>query len=383
MATTFLEPGGDATFNAALTTAGGFWLSTVTPTPTVVSDIVNGTHLRSLRVAPSGGSLTTPGSVMAGSGGRWSVYIYINILPGATASIINIQNSGSANVSRIRITNAGVIQLWEASAQIGSNGPTLSVGTWYRISYASTVTSTVVNRFEVFVSGVSAISVTNATITSTAPDRFAWGNNSTDATLDMRFSDFYIDNSTSLIDPGNIWVTAKRPNANGTANNFSTQIGAGGSGYGTGHSPQVNERTLSTTNGWSMIGAGSAVTEEYNVENNSTGDIYVNPATVIDFIGWAYTSALVGETVQVVLNGVNNAKAITSTNTMYTVAAATAGYPAGTGTDIGIITDTSLTTVSLFECGIMVAFIPDTNTIQNYAPYIHVRDGMSRNERAT
>ncbi|WP_323162301.1 hypothetical protein, partial [Pseudomonas fluorescens] len=80
-----------------------------------------------------------------------------------------------------------------------------------------------------------------------------------------------VDDSSALTDPGNIWVAAKRPNANGTTNGFTTQIGSGGSGYGSGHSPQVNERALSTTNGWSMVGAGAAVTEEYNIESKSTG----------------------------------------------------------------------------------------------------------------
>ena len=61
---------------------------------------------------------------------------------------------------------------------------------------------------------------------------------------------------TSL-DPGAILVTAKRPFTNGTTEDgFTTQIGASGSGYGSGHTPQVNERPLSQTNGWSVIGAG-------------------------------------------------------------------------------------------------------------------------------
>ncbi len=174
----------------------------------------------------------------------------------------------------------------------------------------------------------------------------------------MRLSDIYIDSSNSLTDTGDVWVTAKRPNANGTTNGFSTQIGAGGSGYGTGHSPQVNERALSNTNGWSMIGAGSAVTEEYNIENKSTGDIDISSATIVDWLGWADMKSLAGETVQVILDGVNTAQAITSSETLYFKVKGSATYPSGTGADIGITTDTSLTTVSLYECGVVVAYIP-------------------------
>jgi hypothetical protein len=171
-------------------------------------------------------------------------------------------------------------------------------------------------------------------------------------------SDFYIDNSSSLTDTGNIWVTAKRPVANGTTNGFSTQIGSGGSGYGTGHSPQVNERPLSTTNGWSMVGAGSAVTEEYNIEGKSVGDIDISTATIIDWLGWVSIKALAGETGNVIIDGASVAQAITTTATLYTKIKGSATYPAGTGADIGFQTTTALTTVSLYECGVIVAYIP-------------------------
>ncbi len=206
--------------------------------------------------------------------------------------------------------------------------------------------------------GVSNISITNATLNSTGSIQIRIGNSNVDATMDYRTSDHYIDNDSSLTDTGDVWVTAKRPVSNGAANNFTTQIGSGGSGYGTGHSPQVNERPLSTTNGWSMVGAGSAVTEEYNVESQTTGDINIRNSYIVDYVGWAYMSSLVSETVQMIVNGVSTAQAITSTNTMYTKVAGSTTYPAGTGTDIGVTTDTSLTTVSLFETGIMVAYIP-------------------------
>src|SRR6185436_9856514 len=128
----------------------------------------------------------------------------------------------------------------------------------------------------------------------------------------LRSSDHYVDSSASLTDTGNIWVTAKRPNANGTTNGFTTQIGSGGSGYGTGHSPQVNERVLSTTNGWSMVGAGSAVTEEYNIESAAAGDIDISSANYVDVMGWVYASSLVNETASIIVNGVSSNISLTS-----------------------------------------------------------------------
>ena len=113
-----------------------------------------------------------------------------------------------------------------------------------------------------------------------------------------------------------------------------------------------------------MVGAGAAVTEQYSIESISTGDINLVGATIVDLVGWAYMSSLVAETVQIVIDGVNFSQAITSTDTMYTKVARQSTYPNG-GEDIGIITDTSLTTVSLFECGIMVAYIPAATASTN------------------
>lgn len=382
MATTFLEPGGDATFNANVASLGGLWRSSFSTT--LATDFVHGSHQKSVKIKSSDVvGVEPPANTIANSGTRMSVYLYIVALPTGTKDTILDVQTDAADSFNIYITSTGVLQLWNnATTQIGKDGAALSAGRWYRICLAYTITNGSVNRFELFVNGVPSISVTNATITNATATRPIFFGLSSDAAFDFRLSDFYFDNSSSLKDTGDVWVTAKRPFTNGTTNGFTTQIGAGGSGYGSGHTPQVNERPASTTNGWSMVGAGAAVVEEYNVEGNSAGDIYVNKAKVIDLVGWVYTSSLVGETINIILNGVNFSQAITSTNTVYQKVAGYAGYLAGSGADIGIQTDTSLTTVSLFECGVLVAFIPDTNTFGNYAPYL--RSGnMSRSERAT
>lgn len=359
MATTFLEPGGDAIFGAASGT-NTFW---TLGTGTLETDFVHGTHVKSLGFTSNTINTLTKNTLLADTGARISFYFYLNVLPSATASIVIIESSTGIPRVNIRLTTSGVIQLWNAStAQIGTNGATLSTGAWNRISLAYTVTSTTVNRFELFVNGTSSISITNATIGGTGTSRFLIGNNEGNSTLDTRFSDIYVDNLSTLTDPGNIWVTAKRPFSNGTTNGFTTQIGAGGSGYGTGHAPQVNERPLSTTNGWSMIGAGSAIPEEYNIEGQSVGDITTVGGTIVDYLGWASASSLAGETASIIVNNVTSNISLTSTNTLFTQVASSTSYPAGTGTDIGIITSTALTTVSLYECGVLVAFIPGTGS---------------------
>lgn len=360
MSMKFAEPGGDSDF--AVTTTNGFWGFSGSSNAAVATDFVHGGHVKSIKYQLGGyGSwVATPVATISDTGGRVSVYVYFNALPNATTRFMGLaQSNDSTTIINVALTTGGVLRLLNGpSTQIGTDGPTLSTGQWYRISLAWTITSTSVNRAELFVDGVSAISVTNATLTNVTSSIIMFGNNAGNATMDMRSSDHYVDDSTALTDPGNIWVTAKRPNANGTTNGFTTQIGSGGSGYGSGHSPQVNERALSITNGWSMIGAGSAVTEEYNIEGKATGDIDISATTIVDWLGWVSIKSLVGETVQVILDGANVAQAITSTITMYKKIKGSSTYPLGTGADIGVTTDTSLTTVSLIECGVIVAYIP-------------------------
>lgn len=277
-------------------------------------------------------------------------------MPAATTNLARFIDAADTNVDfRLRITSAGVLQWWDVLAQKGSDGGTLSTGVWYRISVAYTITSSTVNRFEVWVDGVSSISITNASVFNALTTRNLLLGGS-DGTLDARFSDIYLDDSTALTDPGNIWVTAKRPNANGTTNNFVTQIGSGGSGYGSGHSPQVNERASSDTNGWSVV-AVAATTEEYTIESAATGDINISADTIVDYVGWVRAKSLIAETGLIKVGGTTSNIALTSTITTFQKVKGSSTYPAG-NTDIGIVTDATATTVSLYEAGIVVAYIP-------------------------
>lgn len=357
MATKFLEPGGDADFLVG--TTNGFWR---TAAGAIATDFVHGGHLKSISFTANGGygqQNSTAVASIADAGARISLYLYVKTLPGATSSFLRLfKSDGSTSVVELRLTSGGVLQLWNGtSAQIGSNGATLSTATWYRISLAFTITSTSVNRFEVFKDAVSTISVTNATITNTATSMINIGTVASNP--EYRMSDFYIDDSSALTDTGDVWVTAKRPLSNGTLNQWTTQIGAGGSGYGSGHAPQVNERALSTTNGWSIAGdAINTKTEEYSIEGKSVGDIDISAATIVDFVGWVSANATNTQTDSIVVAGVSSNISLTTTVTLFTQVAGSTTYPAG-NTDIGIIQPISAAITSkLYECGILVAYKP-------------------------
>lgn len=353
MASIFLEPGGDSTFNTDP------W-DTVNGTVTIVSDIVHGGHQRSMKFGPSTNSYIVQAGVVTDSGGRVSMYIYFNALPAASETLWSNEKTGDGSVIvGVQITSGGVLQLVQSDSktQIGSNGSTLTTGVWYRLCLAWTITNSTTNQFRLFKNGSLDVTVSNTTLTNTASADLAFGNGF-DTTMDTRYSDIYLDNSTALTDPGDVWVTAKRPISNGTANNFTTQIGSGGSGVGTGHSPQVNERPASTTNGWAVTSAGSAITEEYNIQAASAGDIDISAATIVDYMGWMETKALIAETVKLIVNNAQTNTNITTSIDYYKAIAGSSTYPAGTGTDIGEITATTVTTVSLYECGINIAYIP-------------------------
>jgi hypothetical protein len=350
----------DALIGLSQTNGGGLFAGNG-GTPACVNDHVRDYHTVSYRFRPGQpDNLQDPSGTIADSGGRFSKYIYLAALPTATASFIYLYNSSVGARVSLRLTTAGVLQLWSGSAtsQLGSNGPTLATGQWYRISGAFTITNSTTNRFEIFVDAVSAISVTNATIPGTGVNQIRCGNLGTDATLDFRMDDSYAETNSSLTDPGNVQVTAKRVFANGTLNQLTTRIGAGGSGYGTGHAPQMNERAANQTNGWSLTGSGSAVTEEFNLEGLTAGDKDLTGVTIVAVMGYVVAKAGSAQTCQIIVDGTTTNISVTTGFKTFVQMSASATYPAGTGSDIGLVTSTGSVLFSLTECGVVVAFMP-------------------------
>lgn len=351
MTTTFIESGTDATQDFS------FYASTGGTVASAIDQQFTGP--RSIKLSTGAGPTTavvqTAAGVMADTGSRVSFRVRFDTL--GAIQFFSIATSGATPVFGFNLGGASNNNLKivnSAAAQLGLGATVLAVNTWYRISASYTVTNTTTWRIDVYINGVLELSLNSGSVTvASSVLRLRAG---TVANINIWFDDIYADNGASFGDPGEIRVTAKRPFSNGTTNGYTTQIGAGGSGYGSGHAPQVNEQPLSVTNGWSMIGAGSAVTEEYNVEGGSIGDVNISNEEIVDFVGWVYTKALVGETGKIIVDGVSSNIAIPTSAGMLTTFAGKTALPAGTGTDIGEQTDTSLTTVSLYECGIVVAY---------------------------
>lgn len=314
---------------------------------------------RSIKLTSTGNTLAkiSNGGILADAGRRISFRMRMDALPsGNVKSITGIY--GASEGGGFMINTDGTVSIYNSSySAVATGSKVLAVNTWYRFCLTYTITDSTHKTFTVFIDGTQEVTASNfagAASCTLLYTQHTYNNGAN--TQNVWYDDFFIDDGTSG-DTGDVHVTNKRPNANGTTNGFTTQIGAGGSGYGSGHSPQVNEQPLSVTNGWAMVGAGSAVTEEYTVENASTGDVDITGATILGLNGWVYAKSLASETGSIVVVGSAGNISLTSTTTLFTGPITTASYPGG-GTDIGIITTTALTTVSLYECGILICYLP-------------------------
>lgn len=359
--TTFMEPGTDAT--------EGFEFYSASTGAFTSDNTVFNTGPRSIKLSTAAGptlaGVTSPTGVVVDTGAQISFYFRYDTLPAAQVNILNVMQSGGSNVLSVRLNTSGNLEILPVGLSAVAGPTVLSVNTWYHISVSYYITDQTIFTMKVYLNGVLETFATNTgtmtRITSSKVQFLVGGAAGTNRTV--WFDDIYIAtggaSSTSQPDTGDIRVTAKRPNANGTLNEYTTQIGSGGSGYGTGHSPQVNERPLSTSNGWSIQNAAKK-TEEYNIESISGGDVDISNFRIVDYMGWAYTQVGSASTGNIILNGSATNISVTTSYSMFTKAAGSGTYPPNTGAVIGVDTNTVNQLFSLAECGVLFAFAPYT-----------------------
>ncbi len=353
MATIWMESGTDATQGTEFWTATSIAASTATTPITGPRSIL----LTNTSVTTSS---VTKNTVLADAGRRITFRFMTDAAPGANLAIVQHLNSAnSASIFSLFLLTTRKLRLnLPGATSANVDGTTvLNLNTPYRIAISYVITSATVWTFNVFINGVLEITSTNnGTLTNTATANFRLLAGANATITNNRFDDIFIDSGTTLDDPGNIIVTNKRPVSAGAANNWTTQIGSGGSGYGTGHSPQVNEQPLSVTNGWS-IASSSLIVEEYTIEGASVGDKDVsNPRyQLVDYMGWVYCKSGTADTRNIIVNGSASNISVLTTNALFTKVAGSTTYPSG-NTAIGMNNNSLVALASLFECGILLAY---------------------------
>jgi hypothetical protein len=343
---------------------------------------------RALKLSTGGPATTAQAlfnGVCADAGRRISARMRFDAWAGGPA-VMEVRTAANAGIFTVQKAAGGQLAIAAVGATTVTGTIVLVANQWYRLTLSYVVTNATTWQVKLYIDGVLDVSMNSTgTLTNTVSGllRFTAGAG-LGANKNAWIDDLYIDDGTDLADPGStnvncLRVTNKRPFANGTTNGFTTQIGSGNSGYGSGHADEVNEQPLSTTNGWSMVGAGAVVTEEYTIEGASVGDFDLTGYDVVGKMGWIYAKALASETGQIVTDGATSNISLTSTNTLFTKPVTSTTYPAG-GTDIGIVTDTTLTTVSLFEAGVLVvASLSAGRTTKNTRAFpLGMEIGMNR-----
>jgi hypothetical protein len=291
-------------------------------------------------------------------------------LPGADCNFVSLYTAGTSNgVFGVNIKAIGPVLQVNDGANV--NGTTiLSPNTSYRVAVSYTVTSSTVYTVNLYLNGKLEITRSNARTLSFigTADLMLWGHSSFGASAFVYFDDIYVDDGTDLADPGNILVTHKRPFANGALNEFTTQVGSGGSGYGSGHAPQVNEQPSSQANAWTITSA-TKKTEEYTIESASVGDLDISAAkySIVDYVGWIQAKNVSSNIGNILVNGVASNVSLTNAPNNFFKAAGSTTYPSGNAA-IGMDNNTINTAYTLYECGIMLAVISNVAATSTEAP---------------
>lgn len=356
---TFMDPGSDATqdITTFYATSGGTVIS---------SNDISFTGPRSIKFSsgagPSVATLITNTGILSDVGTQIHVKFRLDALPtNSGGSIILPQTAAGGTMPNVQINASGLLRIANSGITTTNGKTPIIPNTWNDVCLSFFITDSTHFQFAVYLNGKLELIQTVGTLTNTGASKIVFGITSgptLGANKNYWYDDIYVvtGNAGAGIgtpDTGDIRVVAKRPFANGTTNGFT---GSGTpSSYGSGNARYVNEQPLNTANLVSIIGAGVATTEEYNIEAKSVGDVDMTFLKPIAAEGWVFASSLAGETAQLIFNGANTAISLTNTNTLFSVFTGT-NYPAGTGADIGLQTDTSLTTVSLYECGIIMAY---------------------------
>ncbi len=369
----FLESGGGGPGTT------GMWGATSGTTAVDTSVFPSGTD-RSTRLdtgaTPTAAFLRRAG-VLADAGRRISFSArFSTVTPAAASQFFSPRTSGNTEIWYLQINTDSTVKLRKVGVDIKLGTTVLSPNTWYRFSLAYVITSASNYTMKLWINGVLEWTAQGTGAGGSDPDivvaaaEFSLTAHTGQGTNQSNyFANVYIDDLTTLDDPGagsspdGLWVTPKRPNANGANQGFDTTTSTTNSGYGTGNSIYVNEIPVTTT-GARRHNANSAARDDYAIENAATGAADLTGNTILGICGWAHGQgpAATQTNDQIVLD---NTSAVPSTicGSFTTTAAirwrclTQATYPGANA--IGWNRAINSTTDAIMnECGVLVASLP-------------------------
>lgn len=188
------------------------------------------------------------------------VYINIASLPTNTPTVVGIWD-GTTLRSSLRITPAGVIQLFNSTTKVGSDGPTLSLNTWYclELKYSNVGSGELEGKVD-HVSFASASTGGSGTV-----DRISIGAVTNSTGFDFYFDDVALNDSTGSYQnsfPGAGSVIHLRPNAAGDSAQWTRSTGAN-------NWANVDETTPSSSDFNQSRTTGEI--DDYNIDDSGIG----------------------------------------------------------------------------------------------------------------
>ena len=270
----------------------------------------------------------------------------------------DVTTGGSSSYRGLQINSSGnAIISSGASSKTGST--VYSINTWYKATISHVIVSTVSFTIKLFITSADNTTVGAAEVTATNAD-FSLAN-STGVICQLGvgltggvnspncyFNSLYIDDGTTLDDPGDKRAT-KKQFASTSTNNYDTTIGSG-----TNRWDYVSDLPLSTSNGLEQAGASQA-TEVFGIQGAGIGDIDVSNRTITGYMAWIYAKAAAAGTgtPKLVSNGSDNAISLTTSAAPYTVLTTTATYPSGA---FGMKSTGTVDDTFLYEGGVIIGY---------------------------
>lgn len=348
--TLFMESGTDATHD------GKFY--TTFPSNASSDPFLPNTGPRSVKCNSGAGNSACQvrfDNNLADAGRRVTAYFNFTNLPGTGTRIIDFKTTSGGTTFSLNLTNTGQLRLLTLGTNCG-NGSTISTGKWYRLSVAYTITSTTDFSIKAFLNGTQDIAATQANCTLNATgseDLFIGWASQPGANLVMNFDDVYLDNGTTVDDPGNIKVTAKLPSTvNNNEFDFTTGTGA------------VNERPLSTTNNMNDTTSNTpGALQDYTLQTATQGDMDISDHTLVARTAWVWAArgATGAQTTaaSIIDNGTETSITLTSSSAMYSVITDSVTYPSNAA-GIGMRAIDGTYDTAFYEGGTLIAYIPTT-----------------------